>query len=234
MNAPKHLGIILDGNRRFAKRLMLEPWKGHEQGANKFKQFTEWAFKLGISEITAYVFSIQNFNRPKEEYEYIIKIFKEEITELLQPEKLKELDDKGTRIRFIGRLTMLPTEIQELQNKLMKATENNTEKRINFAMAYGGREEIIDAVKQITREAIQGKLKPEQITEQEIQKHLWLSSEPELIIRTGGEQRTSNFLPWQSTYSELKFINKLWPEIEEQDLKDTITEYCDRDRRFGR
>jgi len=228
--APKHIGIILDGNRRYAKKLMMQPWKGHELGAEKFKNFIEWANELGIQEITAYVFSIQNFKRPKEEVDFLMNIFKKEAEEMLKPEKLNELAEKGTKIRFIGKREMLPEDIRELQNKIMKETEKNTPKTINFAMAYGGREEILNAVQEIIHEG----LKPEQITEEEFSKHLWLQSEPELIIRTGGEQRTSNFLPWQSTYSEFKFIDKLWPEITQEDLKEIIEEYCNRDRRFGR
>jgi len=234
MNVPRHIGVILDGNRRFAKRLMIKPWKGHEWGVKKFREFCEWCFDLGVEEITAYVFSIQNFNRPKDEFEFIIKIFKQELTYLLTEEKQKELAEKGTRINFIGRQEMLPQELQELQNKLMEATKNNKQKSINFAMAYGGREEIIDAVKKIAQEAKEGKVEPAQITEETIGKELWLDSEPDLIIRTGGERRTSNFLPWQATYSELIFMEKFWPEIEKEDVLECVQDYSNRKRRFGR
>ncbi|VVB81302.1 Tritrans,polycis-undecaprenyl-diphosphate synthase (GGDP specific) [uncultured archaeon] len=225
--APKHLGVIVDGNRRFAKRLMMNPWKGHEWGAEKFRKFTEWCFELGVQEITAYVFSIQNFNRPKDEFEYLMKIFKQMVNERLQPDNLKEMKEKGVKITFIGRQEMLPKELQELQNKLMEATKENKPKRVNFAMAYGGREEIIDAVKKIVAEG-------KEVNEEEFSKCLWLNSNPDLIIRTGGEQRTSNFLPWQSTYSEWIFLEKLWPEIEKEDLVKCIEEYKSRERRFGK
>ncbi len=233
-DVPKHIGVILDGNRRFAKRLMLKPWKGHEWGAEKFRKFTDWCHELGIEEITAYVFSIQNFDRPKEEFDYIMKVFKTEFEHLLTPEEQEKMRKNGVRVNFIGRQWMLSKEIQELQNKVMEATKNNSPKRINFAMAYGGREEIIDAVQKIALEAKEGSIDPAKIDENEIEKHLWLNSAPDLILRTGGEQRTSNFLPWQGTYSELIFIEKFWPEMEKEDLLSVIEEYNNRARRFGR
>ncbi len=231
---PKHIGVILDGNRRFAKRLMLKPWKGHEWGAEKFRKFTDWCHELGIEEITAYVFSVQNFDRPKEEFEYIMKVFRAEFEHLLQPEELEKMRKNGVRVNFIGRQWMLPKDVQELQNKVMEATKNNSPRRINFAMAYGGREEIIDAVQKIAAEAKEGTIDPAKIDEKEIGKHLWLDSAPDLVLRTGGEQRSSNFLTWQSTYSELIFIEKLWPEIEKEDLIACIEEYNSRGRRFGK
>lgn len=233
MTVPKHIGVILDGNRRFAKRLMLKPWKGHEWGANKFKEFTDWCFDLGVEEITAYVFSIQNFKRPTEEFEYIMKIFTNEVGDLLKPEGMKKLNDNGTRVTFIGRQHLLPQELQDLQNKLMDLTKQNSKKRINFAMAYGGREEIIDAVQKMAEQAKEGKLDPKQINEEFFSKQLSVG-EPDLILRTGGEQRTSNFLPWQATYSELIFIEKYWPELEKEDVMECIQQYENRERRFGK
>lgn len=232
MRVPKHIGIILDGNRRFAKRLMLKPWKGHEWGADKFKKFVTWCEELGIEEITAYCFSIQNFNRPKEEFDYIMNVFTKELEDLTTPQKLAELREHGIQYLIIGRLHLLSPHLQELCKKLMDSTKNNSPRRINLAFAYGGREEIIDAVQKIADEARAGKI--EHITEDTIKEHLWLQSEPDLIIRTGGEQRTSNFLPWQSTYSELIFIEKFWPEFEKEDLVACVNEYGERERRFGK
>jgi len=234
MNVPKHIGIILDGNRRFAKRLMMKPWKGHEWGAKKFREFCSWCYELGVEEVTAYLFSIQNFNRSKDEFEYIMKIFQEEVKYLLTTEKIQELKEKGVRINFIGRQWMLPKELQELQNKVMEATKDNKPRRINFAMAYGGREEIIDAVQKIAEQAKEGKLDPKDINEEIFSKELWLNSDPDIIIRTGGERRISNFLPWQGTYSELIFIKKFWPEMEKEDLVACVEDFGNRDRRFGR
>lgn len=234
MTVPKHIGIILDGNRRFAKRLMLKPWKGHEWGAQKFRQFLEWCNNAGVEEVTAYVFSIQNFNRPREEFDEIIRIFCDEFKRLLQPENIEKLKKDGVRINFVGRRTMLPAQVQELQKQLEDATQDNSKRRVNFAMAYGGREEIIDAVRRIAQEVKDGTLEPSAIDEGTISHELWLESEPDLIIRTGGEQRTSNFLPWQATYSELCFVDKYWPELEENDFKQILADYEGRERRFGR
>ena len=234
MKVPRHIGVILDGNRRFAKRLMVKPWKGHEWGAEKFRKFCDWCTELGVEEITAYLFSIQNFNRPKDEFDFLMNIFRNEISLLLKPEKLQELKEKGTRICFIGRQWMLPQDLQELQNKVMEATKDNKPKRINFAIAYGGREEIIDAVQKIAMQAKEGKIDPKQINEEMFSKELCLNSAPDIILRTGGEKRVSNFLPWQGTYSELIFIDKLWPELEKEDVEACIEEYNTRDRRFGR
>lgn len=234
MTVPKHIGVILDGNRRFAKRLLVKPWQGHEWGAKKFKEFLEWCFEAGVDEITAYVFSIQNFNRPTEEFDYIMKVFKEEVSDLLKPENLKKLNEEGTKINFIGRNWMLPKELQELQRQVMKATTQNNKKQINFAMAYGGREEIIDAVKKIAKDVKNGKLDVDKINDEIFTKELSIGSEPDLIIRTGGEQRMSNFLPWQSTYSEFIFIEKMWPEMTKDDFLQCIHEYENRERRFGK
>lgn len=234
MSVPRHIGIILDGNRRFAKRLMLKPWKGHEWGAKKFREFLGWCSKAGVEEITAYVFSIQNFNRPQEEFNFLMNTFKKEFETLLQPENLQKLHDDGARIVFIGRQHLLPEDVQQLQNELMEKTKHNAKKRINFALAYGGREEIIEAVQRLAEQAKEGKIDPKQINEEVFGKELWLDSDPDLIIRTGGEHRTSNFLPWQGTYSELLFVEKYWPELEEEDFLACLQEYENRDRRFGK
>jgi tritrans,polycis-undecaprenyl-diphosphate synthase [geranylgeranyl-diphosphate specific] len=233
MTVPKHIGIILDGNRRFAKRLMLKPWKGHEWGAKKFREFTEWSYELGVEEITAYVFSIQNFNRPKDEFSYIMDLFKKELEDILE-NRLEELKENGTQINFIGRSWLLPEDVQEIMRKVKEATSENSKRRLNFAIAYGGREEILEAVKKIAEQVKSGKLDVEKINEEVFEKELWLNSDPDLIIRTGGEKRTSNFLPWQSTYSEFIFIDKYWPELEKEDLLACVNDFEARERRFGK
>jgi tritrans,polycis-undecaprenyl-diphosphate synthase [geranylgeranyl-diphosphate specific] len=231
---PRHIGVIVDGNRRFAKRLMLKPWMGHEWGAGKFRKFLDWCFELGVEEVTAYAFSIQNFNRPKEEFDFLMRVFKAEFERFLSVEGLAELRSKGTRIRVIGRLWMLPEEIQLLARNLTFATKDFGNKSVNLAIAYGGREEIIDAVQRIAVESKEGKLDPLSINEKSFGRYLSLNSDPDLIIRTGGERRTSNFLPWQSTYSELIFLEKFWPELEKEDLVNCFVEFASRDRRFGK
>lgn len=234
MTIPKHVAIILDGNRRFAKKLMLKPWKGHEWGANKVKKLLEWCGELGIHELTLYTFSVQNFNRPKEEFDYLMNVFKQEFDTMLQPDNLTKLNQNGLRINFIGRLTMFTPDIQEKMNKLMELTKNNNQRHVNFAMAYGGREEVVDAARKISEEVKNGTLNINDINEQTFAQHLYTNSDPDLIIRTGGEKRTSNFLIWQGNYSEWFFLEKTWPEFEKQDLVQCINEYEQRERRFGK
>jgi tritrans,polycis-undecaprenyl-diphosphate synthase [geranylgeranyl-diphosphate specific] len=231
---PRHIGIILDGNRRFAKKLMLKPWMGHEWGAKKLRQFLDWCRELGIKEVTAYTLSIQNFDRPKEEFDYLMKLFLNEFTELMQSAKVAELKQKGIRITFIGRVHLFPQPVQAAMHKLMELTKDNTPYRVNFAMAYGGREEVIDAVKKLGKDVQKGKLDIDAINEEVFGKYLYINADPDLIIRTGGEKRTSNFLPWQGIYSEWFFIDKPWPEFEKADLVTVLEEFQQRERRFGR
>ena len=228
---PKHIALILDGNRRLAKRLMLKPWKGHEWGAKKVEKLLGWSKEIGIKELTLYCFSIENFDRPKRELEYLMKLFKEEFKRLYNDERLEK--DK-VKINFIGRIDMFPEEVSESMKKLMDKTKNNNNFTINFAMAYGGRTEVIDAVKKIAEQVSSGKLNINKINEETFAKYLYMPDEPELIIRTGGEKRTSNFLIWQGNYSEWIFLEKLWPEFEKEDLIECIAEYNLRERRFGR
>lgn len=230
---PKHIGIILDGNRRFAKKLMLKPWKGHEWGRDKIEKLLEWCKEIGIAELTLYAFSIQNFNRPKHEFNYLMKLFKEAFHDLMTKEENKKRLEQ-IQVRFIGRTWMFPSEVQKSMKKLTEYTKNNSPYKINFAMAYGGREEVLDAVKRIAEAVKKGKLDIDSINEESFSKNLYLQSEPELIIRTGGDRRTSNFLIWQSHYSEWFFLEKTWPEFEKEDLIKVINEFSQRERRFGR
>lgn len=226
INTPKHIAIILDGNRRFAKKLMLEPWRGHELGAEKIQKLLDYAKELGIKEITLYCLSCENIkSRPKDELEYLFKLFKKEFKNLNR----EKIERNKIRIKFIGDLDLLPLDLREECEKLEKETQKNNNFTINFAIAYGGRQELIEAVKKIIR----NKIKENKIDEQTIEENLYLSNEPDLIIRTGGERRTSNFLPWQSTYSEWIFLDKMWPEFEKEDLIECINEFNNRKRNFG-
>ncbi|MBI2667351.1 di-trans,poly-cis-decaprenylcistransferase [Candidatus Woesearchaeota archaeon] len=231
MKVPKYIGIILDGNRRFAKRLMLKPFMGHEWGAKKVEKLFDWCKELGIKEVTLYAFSIQNFNRPKEEFDFLMNIFKKEFTRLFDDPRLE--NDK-VKINFIGRIWKFPEDLQDIMKKLMYKTRDNDNYIVNFAMAYGGREEVIDAVKRIGENVKNGKLDINDINEKVFSKNLYTDHEPELIIRTGGEKRTSNFLIWQSHYSEWVFLEKTWPEFEKEDLIQAIEDYSQRERRFGK
>lgn len=224
---PKHVGIIIDGNRRFAKKLLLKSWQGHKLGLKKLRDFIDWCFELGIKEVTVYALSIQNLSRTKQEVYFLLKLLKKESQTLLN--QTNDLKQKGIKINFIGKSSLLPKDIVSLQKKVINETKNNIDKKINFAVAYGGREEILDAVNKIIKNK-----KIKNVNEEIFSKYLYLNSNPDLIIRTGTEIRTSNFLPWQSTYSEYIFLKKLWPEIEKQDLIDCIKEYQTRERRFGK
>ena len=228
---PEHIGIILDGNRRFAKRLNLNPWKGHEFGYEKIRKFLNWCRELDIKEITLYCFSMQNFNRPKKEFDYIMSVFEKAFKDLL---KDKDVHTYKVRINFIGRCYLLPKNIQKLIKKAVDLTKDYDNYRVNIAIAYGGREEIIDAVKKIAEKINNKKLKITEINEKTFAENLYLDREPDLIIRTGGDRRTSNFLPWQSIYSEWFFLEKMWSEFEKQDFINVIEEYKKRDRRFGK
>jgi len=230
---PRHIGIILDGNRRFAKKLMLKPWMGHEWGVKKFWSFLEWCKELLVEEVTAYAFSVQNFNRPKAEFDYLMDLFVKEFSEL-KSQGFAKFNDAGVRVMFIGRIWMFPEPVQQLMRDTMEATKHNTAYRANFAMAYGGREEVIDAVKKLGEDIKTGKVDIGKLNEEVFGTYLYLNSDPELIIRTGGEKRTSNFLPWQGIYSEWFFLEKTWPEIEKPDLVAVLEEFQQRDRRFGK
>jgi len=228
---PKHVAIILDGNRRFAKRLMLEPWKGHEYGQKKVEEVLEWCKDLGVKELTLYSFSIQNFNRPKDEFNYLMNLMQVAFEKFFTDSRIEEYK---IRVNVIGRYELFPEKLVKAIDKILKKTKDNDGFTINFALAYGGREEITDAVKKIAQKISDGELKTDDINEAIVQENLYMTSEPDLIIRTGGEKRTSNFLMWQSNYSEWFFIEKTWPEFTKEDLIDIIKEFEQRERRFGK
>jgi len=228
---PKHIGIILDGNRRFAKRLMLKPWKGHEWGYEKVKKLLDWANELKINELTLYAFSIENFDRPKEEFNYLMDLSRKAFEELKTDDRVKK---NKIRINFIGRIWMFPKDVQQKMYELMEQTKKHKGFFLNFAMAYGGRAEIIDATKRIAEAVKNGDLDVNEINENTFKEHLYMESEPDLIIRTSGEKRTSGFLLWQGSYAELYFVDKLWPEFEKEDLVKAIEDYSKRERRFGK
>lgn len=229
---PRHVAIIMDGNRRFAKQLMLKPWKGHEWGAKKLESVLKWCNEFDIKELTVYAFSVENFGRPKEEFDYIMNVFRKEIKNL--KDRFDEVKKDGMKINFIGRLWMFPEDIQKLTNEVMEMTKSFNKFTLNLAFGYGGQQEVVDAAKKIAQQVKEGKLDIKDINEELFAEHCYGESEPDLIIRTGGEIRTSNFLLYQSAYSELYFIDELWPEFEKKDFVKALTVYSDRDRRLGR
>lgn len=211
---------------------MVKPWKGHEWGAKKIEKLIEWAHECKIKELTLYTLSVQNFfSRSKEELNYLFDLFKKEFENLM---KNKQIDENKIKINFIGRLNLFDEELRESMNKVMEKTKNNDNITINFAMAYGGQEEIIDAVKKINEEIKKGKLNINEINENSFKNFLYLRNAPDLIIRTGGEKRTSNFLNYQADYSEWIFLDIMWPEFKKENFIECINDYEKRKRRFGK
>ena len=210
---------------------MMKPWKGHEWGAGKVEKLMEWAADLGIKELTLYAFSMQNFNRPEQEFSMLMKLVKDTFN---KPELRKKLMEKKIRVNFLGRINLFPEDVYKAMQELMDLTKNNTDYQVNFAMAYGGREEIIDATKKIGEQLKAGTLKIEDINEEVFNKNIYSNHQPDFIIRTGGDHRTSNFLIWQSHYSEWFFLEKTWPEFEKEDLIECMQQFQNRERRFGK
>ena len=205
---------------------MLKPWKGHEFGAKKVMKLIDWGIKHKIKELTLYALSVQNFHsRPKDELKYLMDLFKKELKDLMNDERI---DENKIKINFIGRLNYFDDELQELMNKITHKTKNNDGLRINLAVAYGGQEEIIDAVKKIIKKDIK------EINEENFKDFLYLKEAPNLIIRTGGERRTSNFLNYQADYSEWIFLDIMWPEFEEKNFVECLEEFSKRKRNFGK
>ncbi len=227
----KHIAIILDGNRRFAKRLMAKPWKGHEFGAEKVEKLLKWCTDLGIREITLFAFSVDNFNRPKEEFNYLMKLFKDSFDKVKQN---KEIHEKRIRINFLGRIGMFPPGVLKSMREIMEMTKGYGSYVVNFCMAYGGREEIVDASRKMAADIESGKIKADDVNETMFKEYLYMPDEPDMIIRTGGEKRLSGFLLYLSSYAELFFLEKMWPEFEKEDLVECIEEFRRRERRFGR
>ncbi len=231
MTRARHIGFIMDGNRRFARRLMLEPWKGHELGKEKFRDVLEWLKDLDIREATFYAFSAQNFDRPKKEFDFLMRIFCETCEEILEDPKFSEQD---IRINIAGNIARFPEEVRNQIARLTEATAKNTSYTVNLAFGYGGREEIVAAISEIAQEVADGQIGPTSIDASMVQSHLQIQSEPDLVIRTGGDCRTSNFLPWQSIYAEWFFLDKSWPEFTKEDLVACLDRFDQRERRFGK
>lgn len=228
---PNHIGIVLDGNRRFAKRLMLKPWKGHEWGAKKVKSLLGWCKEFNVKELTLYAFSIYNFDRPKKEFNYLMNLFKNEFDDMKDDKRIFE--DK-IRINIIGRIWMFPKEVQKRMREIMEKTKDHSDYIVNFAMAYGGRAEVIDATKKIAEKVKNGELNIDEINDEVFGESLYMNNKVDLIIRTSGEIRTSDFLPMQGNNAEWIFLEKYWPEFEKEDFENCLKEYSNRQRRLGR
>lgn len=231
---PEHIAIILDGNRRWASGKALNPWFGHEKGAEKVEQLLDWCLKMDVKSMTLYAFSTENFRRTRNEVEEIMRIVKEELQKIITDERIH---NNKIHVKVIGRLSLLPKDLQQLIMDAEKATQDYDEHFLNFALAYGGRAEIVDAARKIAEKVHGGELSPEKIDEQVFESFLYTShmpkQDPDLIIRTSGEERLSGFLLWQSAYSELCFLDVYWPDFRLIDLLRAVRTFQKRKRRFG-
>ncbi|MEA2090108.1 MAG: polyprenyl diphosphate synthase [Thermoproteota archaeon] len=231
---PEHIAIILDGNRRWALEQSLNPWVGHREGAKKVEQLLEWCLNLDVNSITLYAFSTENFRRSKREVEEILRVVEEKLRELLVS---KRIHKHKVHVKVIGRVNLLPESLQRLIKDVETTTKDYDEHFLNVALAYGGRAEIVDAARKIGEEVKRGKLMPEDVDESMFERYLYTAhlskQDPDLIIRTSGEERLSGFLLWQSAYSELCFLDIFWPDFRRIDLLRAIRTYQLRKRRFG-
>lgn len=226
MSQIKHLGIILDGNRRWAKENGLPSFEGHRKGYEKMKEVGVWCIDRGIDILTVYAFSTENWNRAEDEVGYLMDLLYKVVTI-----EIPEFTRRGIRLRIIGSRDRLSDKLKVAIDKAEEETRNNSKGTLNIALNYGGRLEIVEAVKK----AMASGIDPKDINEKAISDNIWTAgqSDPDLIIRTSGEQRLSNFLTWQSVYSELLFVKCHWPAFSEKDLDEAIEEFSRRTRRFG-
>ncbi len=225
-----HVGIIMDGNGRWATRRGLARLIGHKRGAAQVKKIVKTCPQLGVDTLTLYAFSTENWKRAAHEVEGLMKLFRGYLSN-----NLVELHEKNVKVRFLGDPTPLSPEILVLMERLRSLTENNTGLQLNVAINYGGRDEIVRAVKAVATEVAAGRITADDITEQSFAEHLDTKgqAEPDLIIRTAGEMRLSNFMTWQSAYSEFAFLPESWPEFSPELFAEVLKNYHSRTRQFG-
>lgn len=227
---PQHLAIIMDGNGRWAKARMLGKSAGHKAGAETLRRISKEVEKLGIKHLTVYAFSTENWSRDKEEVDALMSLLSYYLQEFIDDSK-----NNDTKVDFIGDPKRLPAENQQKMIELVELTKNKSGSNLHLAINYGGRDEIVRAVKNISSDVAEGWLKPEQITDKVFSGYLDTKKipDPDLLIRTSGELRISNFLLWQLAYTEMYFSDKLWPDFDKQELYKALTAFQKRDRRFG-
>ncbi|WP_395043952.1 isoprenyl transferase [Flavobacterium sp.] len=230
-NLPKHLAIIMDGNGRWAKQKGLLRALGHENGTKSVRNTVETCAKLGIENLTLYAFSTENWNRPKLEVDTLMKLLVHSLKN-----ELKTLQENNIRLNSIGSLDKLPTSILKELKEVIEKTKTNTRMTLTIALSYGSREELINVVKNISEKVKNNIISVDTIDESIINQHLYTHNLPDvdLLIRTSGEHRISNFLLWQICYAELYFTDVLWPDFKEKDLYEAIISYQKRERRFGK
>ena len=228
---PNHVAVVMDGNGRWAKKRGLPRTAGHEAGEAALFDVVQGAIQIGVKELSAYAFSTENWRRSPEEVKFLMGFNRDVLRR-----RRDEMNDLGVRVRWVGRPQKLwGSVISELQ-EAEELTKKNKVLTLNMCVNYGGRSELVDAVQAVATEVAKRKLKPGQITEKLISKHLYnpKMSDVDLFLRSSGEQRTSNFLPWQSVYAEFVFMDVLWPDVDRHTLWKAIEIYAERDRRFGK
>lgn len=229
-DVPQHIGIIMDGNGRWAKKRGLPRSAGHTAGAANFRTITRYAASIGVKYLTLYAFSTENWNRPAEEVSALMKLFHQYLEEAL-----RDFMDESIRVHFLGDVTAFSPELQKLIHRVEEASAPKDGMVLNLAMNYGGRAEITHAVKMISERVKRGEIEPEDITEKMISDSLYTAGQPDpdLIIRPSGEERISNFLLWQSAYTEFEYFDILWPDFKPKHLDEAIEKFRGRNRRFG-
>lgn len=227
---PQHIAIIMDGNRRWAKEKGIDYRLGHKEGAENLKKIAKYANKLGVKYLTVYAFSTENWKRTKEEIGALMILLQKYLEDFLTSN-----DFDNIKINILGDVSKLDTGLQKSINKILEKTKNNTGLVLNIAFNYGGRDEIIKAVQKIAKDVKNNKINIEEINEQTVSDSLYTAGqlEPDLLIRTSGEQRLSNFLLWQLAYTEFYFVQKYWPDFLEEDLDEAISTFENRNRKFG-
>jgi len=230
---PKHVAIIMDGNRRFAKELGLSVEAGHIFGKDKIEEVLDWCLAIGIRVLTVYAFSTENFQRSKREIKTLMMLFKEELEQAKTDSRIHQ---HKIRIRIFGHLELLPQDIQQSAQYIMDMTKSYKKYHLNIALAYGGREEIIQAIQRIASDVKKRKLKIHNISQKTVSSYLYTTGlpDPDLILRTSGEERVSNFLLWQLAYSELYFSDVYWPALQKREFLRAIKTYQNRKQRFGK
>ncbi len=229
-NMPKHIAIIMDGNRRWAKSKNIPVSLGHKEGAKTLEKIVRYANKIGLEYITVYAFSTENWKRAEDEVKSLMMLLQSYLDDYA-----KRADSENIKVKILGDISALSTKMQKSINNCMERTKNNTGVTFNIALNYGGRDELVKAMKQIANKVKNDQIKIEEINEELISQNLYTAGEPDpdLVVRTSGEKRLSNFLPWQLVYTEILFIDKNWPDFEEEDLDKCIIEYQKRTRKFG-
>lgn len=227
---PEHIGIIMDGNGRWAKKRGLPRSAGHTAGAQTFRKIARYCSDIGIKYLTVYAFSTENWRRPSDEVDALMRLFKDYLQEAI-----RDFKDDSIVLRFIGDRSAFSSELLSLMNENEEESRERDGMVLNIAMNYGGRAELVTAIRDMANEVKDGSLDPAAITEELVSQHLYTKGQPDpdLIIRPSGENRTSNFLLWQSAYAEYVIMDVLWPDFTQDDLNRALIEFAKRNRRFG-